>query len=247
MEPRDLKQHAIFDEDVMHPLALADARAAYPDHSDDFYEINAARAIERYRQWWDTIQEEGPILDDLRSAGISIPTVFELQHESVAHNEAAVDALLSHMDRDYLDVTYETFIPKIGSANTRKNEVAEALLTRFESGKYHERVSDRIGFTVKPLLNRSHVPHLERIIQNDQLNSRMVLVVPFSKLGREKATKTLIEVIEQPGMLRMTETALGFTRDPAAIPVLARYLDHDESDVRKYARASLKKLEKYRN
>lgn len=248
MHRLDLKRYTVFDDEVMKSLALEEAREVYPNLPDDSEAVGryVETGLKRYRQSWDSIQEEGPILQDLAErAGITIATLDELSHDSVSGNEMAADVLLAHMNKEYLDATYTLFIPTLASAKTRRREIAGVLLDRFENGRYNRKVRSRIGFTVSEMLDHSHIQQLDRIVLNQDLESRNVLVVKFAKLAREKATPALINVIDEPGMLRMTLKALGFTRDAAAVACIKGYLDHSEADVRKYARESLKKLERF--
>ncbi|MEM1152696.1 MAG: hypothetical protein AAGI44_01050 [Pseudomonadota bacterium] len=248
LTPQRLKsEFDSFEPDRLMDIAWTEARTTRPHLDDEKQQRFVERYFRLYETWWVSIQEESPILQDLtRKARLPLKTLSDLP-SSLDNNISAAKVSLSHLKRDYSRFTYEKMIPRLASLKTSRAEIADGLLILFESGNFEKEVMDRIAFTLQEMVGKSHIESLTSAITNDQLGpSRAILMKVYAKIAREAATPVLASVIDQPMMVAETLPALGFTRDGNAIPCVESYLEHKDSERRRDARQSLKRLEKYR-
>ncbi len=191
--------------------------------------------------------EEGPILKDLRKAGLAVTSLFELTPSAPNSNRAL--PILLHWLPIVRNHTIRMGIVRALSARWARPTAAKPLIEAFErqddSPSCHVRW--QIGDALSVVADDTVFEDVVRLSRAGQYRrAREMLMLALANMRNPQAVEVLIELLDDEEVAGHAVMALGKLRAQAARPYIEPFLAHSKAWVRREARKALAKIDKAR-
>jgi hypothetical protein len=204
---------------------------------------------ERERAWAETREAtrraSEPVLADLAAAGFRLEAISDLFNTDCDYRPA-IPLLLEWVPRVSHPWTKELIIRAL-SVPAAKPVAAPLLIDEFRRAPPHE-VSGlkwAIGNALSVVADDSVFEHLAALVTDKgHGKAREMLAIALGNMKDPRAVDLLIRLLGDEGVAGHAVVALGKLRAIRARPLVARFLEHPKSWIRRAAKQALAKIDK---
>lgn len=171
----------------------------------DFVARRIAREEEHRREEAELRRAEGPLLVELRSAGFTIGSVWELVNTTAAYPEA-LPVLLDHLSRSYPPAVREGIARALAVPEAKFAWPALVRLYRSES---NERTKDGLAVAIAAVADDEVIVDMIALARETQHGpSRLLLLSALERSRDPRARTTLVQLESDPELTEEVQVIL---------------------------------------